>query len=104
MNPLTLQALRGSIAKWQKVVDGTGPEMGARNCPLCQMFITEPDCGGCPVALRTGLSGCRGTPYDTWADLELDGDGDPVDEALAKQLAQAELDFLISLLPEGESV
>ena len=46
MNQATLTALRGSIAKWEHVVDGTGEENGARDCTLCQEFD---DCEGCPV-------------------------------------------------------
>ena len=39
MNPDTLSALQGSILKWEHVVDGSGPEGGSDNCPLCQKFF-----------------------------------------------------------------
>lgn len=85
MDPATLVALKGSIAKWEGIVAG-GPE---GDCPLCLMFFRgrpiEDICVGCPVMERTGRRMCRGTPY--WDDTN------------PKQ-AQAELDFLKSLLPK----
>lgn len=91
MDNLTLEALRGSVKKWQAIVDGTGKNRGPSDCPLCKLFFFVRLCVGCPVFERTGETGCGGTPY---MDYEKHGE---------LYLAQAELDFLISLLPEGES-
>jgi|SRR6185437_1058006 len=110
MNDRTKIALEGSIAKWQAIVAGTGTDRGVMNCPLCQEFW-KAGCNGCPVAERTGRSFCSGTPYDAWEEEEWP-EGEPYD-ALNKltdrtarkrlrAIAQAELDFLISLRPEGE--
>lgn len=97
MNAKTLKALKGSIAKWQAIVAGTGEDHGPDNCPLCQLFNDLPHggCGGCPVAERTGLDGCAGTPYQAWDDLF----GVKADTPELKKAARAELAFLKSLLP-----
>jgi hypothetical protein len=104
MNARTLKALRGSIAKWRAIVDETGSDSGPLNCPLCQRFI-DSSCTGCPVSDATGHPGCGGTPYDErWIELFL-SDCLPfrADTLERKAAAQAELDFLISLLPAGEA-
>lgn len=97
MSATTLRALRGSIRKWQSIVDGTGPDNGSNNCPLCQRYLAT-ECKSCPVALRVGNTNCRGTPYSAWLRVKY---GD--DSRKRKRRAKAELDFLISLLPEGVS-
>lgn len=92
MTKKTLKALRGSIQKWEKIVEGTGVDQGVYNCPLCQLFYRL-DCKGCPVFERTGYPFCDKTPYREWED-------DCTPEL--KKLAQAEVDFLKSLLPKEE--
>lgn len=104
MNAETLNALQGSIAKWEAIVAGTGSDKGWRNCPLCQLFNNpnedrEYTCGGCPVVAAVGATECEDTPYYEWVDifgmLELKEANTPERQALAQQ----ELDFLRSLLP-----
>jgi hypothetical protein len=66
MNAATLKALKGSIKKWDTIVDGTGVDVGTGNCPLCLKFFHASRwgiCGGCPVKNATGRVGCVGTPY-----------------------------------------
>lgn len=111
MDNETLKALRGSIAKWEAIVAGTETDKGAENCPLCQMFSPTyerlPDrCAGCPVRDETGIRGCVGSPYDTYSDLsdELNPESSDADRAAVKAAAQAELDFLKSLLPVERQV
>ena len=97
MDAKTLEAMRGSIRKWERIVEGTGEDEGANNCPLCHLFHSdfrkddENMCKGCPVAESVGVSGCLSTPYFLYIDCE------------TKENAQRELDFLISLLPPGVS-
>lgn len=94
MSPETLAALRGSIAKWQHIVAGTETDQGGTNCPLCRIFnslMTPRFCIGCPVMGRTGRRVCIGSPYEDYLKNE------------STENAQAELDFLISLLPPGEA-
>ena len=95
MNKQTRTALEGSIAKWEAIVAGTGTDEGVANCPLCKVFFHERHapgelCAGCPVKEETGWPCCEGSPYDEWCD---EGGDDN------KRIAQAELDFLRSLLP-----
>lgn len=102
MTNVALKALRGSIEKWEKIVAGTGVDRGCTNCPLCDEF-RDGGCAGCPVKSRTGMRGCEGTPYDAWmSETVFNGFGRGADSADAKAAAQAELDFLRSLLPPEE--
>ena len=99
----TLEALRGSIAKWEHIVDGTGLQLGPDNCPLCLRFnpMKNPSalsgCADCPVAQKTGRPVCEGTPYDDYSEAE-ESDDDDAEERMEFH-AKAELDFLKSLLP-----
>lgn len=109
----TLLALRGSIAKWEAIVAGTGADWGIANCPLCKLFFRPTNeklwCQGCPVFDATGEVSCHDTPYENYITdpLELHGvrikDLLAIDQARVRPLAQAELDFLRSLLPEEEA-
>lgn len=116
MDERTLTALQGSIKKWEEIVAGTGVDGGVDNCPLCKEFSEATDssaegwradgCHGCPVAIKADENGCGNTPYTKWAN-KFDWDEYPrrhkaTTPALVA-LAQAELDFLRSLLPEVKS-
>jgi hypothetical protein len=101
MNAKTLTALRGSIAKWEAIVAGTGKDLGAANCPLCKMFFywdgeeMVGNCEGCPVMEKTGQIRCAGSPYD-----EIENNIDPDEYHNEYHIAaQREVDFLRSLLP-----
>jgi len=104
MNKKTLNALKGSIRKWEKIVSGTGVDNGKDNCPLCELSLV---CEDCPVFKKTGLEGCEGTPYDAWVNHQrkvhnkhrwrILEDGLPEDG-----LKVLELKFLKSLLPKME--
>lgn len=110
MDAETLEALRGSIAKWEGIVAGTIVDEGPTNCPLCKRFnklflgrqYTYPDmCTGCPVANFTGFPGCEGTPYDDLESLDPDDFESDADLDLrTRELQQQELKFLKSLLPQ----
>lgn len=102
MDAKTLATLRGSIAKWEAIVAGTGEDKGIENCPLCKLFYSAVDnnthrCKGCPVEEKTGQTHCDGSPYEQWSELATEEDSYE-----ARELAQAELDFLRSLLPPDE--
>lgn len=120
MDDDTLAALKASIRHWQENVaaeDVYAVKLGPRYCALCTMFRLRDEfvltCKGCPVSERTREVGCDGSPYDKaesryslWRGA-VDTDAPSRDIACAKaawrRAAQAELDFLIGLLPEGES-
>lgn len=105
MDNKTLEALKGSIKKWEGIVAGTVDNKGAANCPLCQLFNTPnkwgqaDQCVGCPIMAETGLMGCQDTPYSDYENAE---DEDPEDEDL-QGIAEEELAFLKSLLPQDQT-
>jgi hypothetical protein len=114
MNTETLEALRGSIRKWENIAAGRAKDLGGEDCPLCQLFHRRfrsaalrslPPCEGCPVAAATGDSNCLNTPYQTYIEvkdryMEEELDDDAGNAALTR-LAAEELQFLQSLLPAG---
>jgi hypothetical protein len=118
MDEKTLTALQGSISKWEAIVAGTGDDLGTDNCPLCLEFadkhadVNEDEprwasegCFGCPVAEKVGTHSCCRTPYQAWANHSWDVNGKKshpytVKDDKGRQLAQAELDFLKSLVPQ----
>lgn len=111
MDSETLEALRGSIAKWERIVAGTDIDRGCENCPLCMKFNTrwldrdsygKNQCAGCPVAEAVGEHGCEGTPYMEGRFVRTQCDGRESYQP-TKETAEAELDFLRSLLPEAQS-
>jgi len=109
MNKKTLNALKGSIRKWEKIVNGTGVDFGGKNCPLCKLF---PFCEDCPVFLKTWLKACENTPYEAWLihqnkvhnrhGWRMPESGLKVLCPECKRIAERELKFLKSLLPEEE--
>lgn len=106
MDAKTRKALEGSIAKWEAIVAGTGADGCADNCPLCELFLDPfSECDDCPVAERAGVGGCMNTPWEAWRKItaytprKYRGPGRKVESEIERDLAQAELDFLRSLLP-----
>lgn len=99
MKAKTLEALRGSIAKWKAIADGTGSDMGGKNCPLCVMFAKTKECRGCPVFEHTGRIGCLGSPWNDWMELHTTDYPWKATGPNKKKAARAELKFLRSLLP-----
>jgi hypothetical protein len=104
MDAKTLEALKASIAKWERNAEAADVfefKISEKDCPLCAMFKIWPDeCDGCPVFEKTGAKFCRETPYISAATARRDwryGDG-PADRAHAA--ARDEVAFLKSLLPE----
>ncbi|MDO6966935.1 hypothetical protein [Rhizobium alvei] len=99
MDERTLEALKASIANWErnaKVEKMEDAKLGVINCPLCNMFWLD-DCKGCPVAKNTGTRLCAKTPYHDAEDELENGNIESFRKA-----ALAEVEFLKSLLPEGE--
>ena len=88
------KALRGSIRKWVKIVNGTGEDEGADNCPCCKIWAKKFSCKGCPIEQLTGEGDCRGTPYRYTLVC-------PTGEQ--KNANQVELNFLRAVYLEGGS-
>lgn len=107
MRQSTIDALEGSIAKWEAIVLGRGVDKGQDNCPLCQRFIAG-NCRSCPVQKKTRARFCNNTPYRHWKTIAWvqDNDGSlgvrgrgfgPLVNAYALANALEMLDLLISL-------
>lgn len=111
MDKRTLKALKDSIRHWEEIASGEGVERGTSNCALCKLFFAD-GCNGCPVRERSGQLCCCGTPYFDWCDVfegqpragyrETKDAGRRAFNKTLRKAAQAELDFLKSLLPENE--
>jgi len=114
MDAKTREALRKSIEKWEAIARGEREDGGAEDCALCGLFEVDFEipslCSGCPVAERTGKGGCAGTPYEEWAAHHYEKHRrtaytlprKPLCEE-CRRIAQREVDFLRSLLPEEEA-
>ena len=106
MNPQTLQALKDSIAHWERLSTGFRlplEHIGATQCPLCNIFnqIGQRDalyCIGCPVYEKTKLQYCINTPYEEASIATRKYNG--IDSIEFKEAAKKELEFLRSLLPK----
>jgi len=108
-NPLELsirkwEAIVKALKKYFFVVDG-----GPSTCGLCAKYRVELcnsrdfdiACDGCPVKKKTGLDGCRSTPYSDYSKATETWDliSNIVPEDV-RQLAKNELEFLKSLKEE----
>lgn len=71
MNKKTLEALKDSIAHWDRMSKGKAGPLeipDADNCALCRIYNNgfnrvNRGCAGCPVMAKTGESVCRSTPF-----------------------------------------
>lgn len=114
MTPETLAALKASIKHHEENRDC--PEkatIGPDKCALCKLFydfaFPAKDyswcCQGCPVMEATGRAGCQLSPYDDLSVAYENLLDEPGDEGFLKAFIdteQREIDFLKSLLPDGE--
>ncbi len=101
MNAKTLKALKASIEHWRRLRDNRfcGEYAGQDDCPLCQLFaagFAKHRCRGCPIDDKTKRN-CRNSPY-TKAHSAFHNDA--LSETAWRKTAQAEIDFLKSLLPK----
>lgn len=113
MKKATLKALKQSIAHWWRLANDKarpGEIPNSDHCALCRRFMCDmvDDCEKsgelCPVKERTEKTYCYNTPYykaaHEWKKNEvLRNAGLP--QEFENQ--QAEFEFLVSLLPAGES-
>ncbi len=104
MDEKTLKALKASIRHWRANVRAIMPDQASvseSDCVLCAQFISNSGCNGCPVKQRTGRMFCQRSPYMAARNAYLRWCGDDSLENRRKwrKQAQAELDFLRSLLP-----
>ena len=98
MDQQTITALKKSIAHWKRMRDETHPDEApyTDECALCDVFFAASKCRGCPVAKKTGVDCCNGTPYsDAYEAHENNGNDSPEFKAEADKM----LRFLMDLLP-----
>jgi len=89
-----LVALQQSIRDWQAAADGEGNK--STYCALCDLCpCSEGD--ECPI-FASGHEGCKDTPWAEWACTP------STDITESKRLAQAEADFLRTLLPTEQTL
>lgn len=100
MSKAALEALYGSVTKWEEILAGTRENRGSEDCPLCLLFYRN-YCEGCPVMARTGKTHCTGTPFVPYANYisAVEAGFREAKESERQLLAKRELDFLKSLLP-----
>lgn len=112
MNQTTLRALKNSIQHWEenlesaKKGDWSSISTWAEHCALCEVFYGR-DCRGCPVKTFE----CADTPYvevvETLRYWQALRKACPTPQTAKeaktalRQAIKAELEFLKSLLPEG---
>ena len=113
MDEQTLTALEASIKHWEENINKRSPidcNFGIDSCALCRMFwrIEHDSCHSCPVFQKTGLRACRGTPYsaayqarEKWYTARCARKPSRAYRDEWRRAAQAEVDFLRSLLPES---
>jgi hypothetical protein len=97
MNSKTRKALMKSIQHWKRLATGKrrrNEVVGPQYCALCEMFIENLGCEGCPVQQATGCSSCGETPY-----REANRHCRDLDSPVFKEAAAKELKFLKGLLP-----
>lgn len=63
-----MQALDGSIEKWDQICNQNGIDNGRNDCSLCQIDNTNRRCEQCIIYLDTGGRFCEKSPYEAWVD------------------------------------
>ncbi len=100
-DPLVVEAIEGSIQKWESILASTGKDEGGKNCPLCQNIS---GCDECPIRKKTGRSQCGKTPYAKWCSHQQKEHGVLNDRQIlcpeCAKLAYEEVMFLKELLGE----
>ena len=97
-----IELLKGSIKKWEGVINGTQLGWPWTTCPLCVQYFTLEQCTGCPVAEKTTYRHCDTTPYREWEDHNYNHKNDAwlnLDSVIkgckkCKQLSNKEVQFL----------
>ncbi len=103
MTKETEQALRESVAHWERMRDGTTIGFESPHgtyCALCRYFFKDykgGPCAQCPVKLKTLETHCENTPWKTANEAWIMNG--PHSQAF-KDAADKMIDFLKSLLPQ----
>jgi len=113
MRELTYIAIEESTQKWLRILNEGFSDRGGENCALCKRFTMicemrheDGSIEECPVYESTGNIQWVNTPYYAWIkhhwEYHLHSSQKKVEEGCAEceELAEAEVAFLKSLLPE----
>lgn len=108
MDARTLEALKASIAKWERnavAARKIQAHVFGDSCPLCKLFPGSQigNCKGCPVFERTLEHGCKGSPWFRAAVARNDWVWGSGKRSTFHAAAREEVDFLKSLLPPEEA-
>jgi len=95
-----IELIKGSIKKWESVVEGKVKGADIYNCPLCVEYQVgrEYKCVACPIYCKTERKYCKNTPFDAYCDILYK----EVGSESTVQAATEELNFLKELLHEYE--
>jgi hypothetical protein len=108
MDTKVLEALKGSIKKWEAIINEDGLDKMGINCPLCQYSWIRGNslCDSCIISEKTSETNCDGTPHEDWVIHQNTAHDTEVYMKICcpecKMLAEKELAFLKSLLPKEE--
>lgn len=89
MNTKTRKALQESIAHWERHATGKSrPEEGvhSEDCALCDLFLDNDNCQGCPVQKKTHSPLCQNTPWRAASDAFDHGLGSKQFRAAARRM------------------
>lgn len=101
MDAATLEALKASIAKWERNARARKPHnylLQVSDCPLCGLFFNKA-CVGCPVSAQTGVDCCDNSPYRPAVEAHYRWEMGTGSVNAARAAARDEVAFLKSLLP-----
>jgi hypothetical protein len=108
MDIKVLEALKGSIKKWEAIINDNGLDKMSFNCPLCiySQSLKGIVCSGCIISEKTKLNHCMETPYQNWVIHQIAAHDAKIYTKIhclnCREFAEDELAFLKSLLPKKE--
>lgn len=103
MNAKTLKALKESIQSWKTREIRKYTDIMSEHCALCHLFLFKSHCVGCPI-YETVDGGCKNTVWRKLFSYLHNTALTKLDPKIIEQYRKEEVDFLISLLPEGETI
>ncbi len=109
LNEKTKLAMGDTLVMWLKISRGLIRDKGSAQNPLCELFIKNVDCEGCPIKNKTRQSQCMGTPYPNWLKhhefvhpAKTRRFGYQVECAECKEIARDMFDFFLDMLFDGD--
>lgn len=102
VTPRQKKLINQSIQHWTRLATGKrrkDENIFTSDCPLCRVYYNRSlqSCKGCPIAKKTGLTGCNGTP---WRGANMAAVHCGLDTSTFKAAANEMLQFLKDLLPK----